>query len=439
MQDKDFDSLLKRKFEHQDLQQYQEGKWAALKDKLDAFDRKRNAQSKWVYALVIATLLLGNLAWLCYWLGNSSNRTSKPLEAVVKRDTLFQTIRVVRFDTIYRTIILENKFTGSDQPVNSGNTRPIGLSTKSSSSAFPPAITDALQISEIEREITSRQEIKDAGINPTTAASTAEAPILPAQSGNYKDMANVLSPLKTLKPESLPLNQRISTPLIPATNLISKEILQEQNPPQSEEPVEKKPSFHWQPMWVNGAQVLLFPGRLEGYVLHTGLQFERNLSNRIALGGSLRFGLAAAESSDITRLPSLDNTPPVQPGPAYTFDHWDVDFMPLIQYQIYGHLRIASLGKTRLMAGAGTQWISILPYHIDYQYFNPDRFEEKDVESEKNAETRWQGLNLLLQAERPLGNKAALGTRLNGMVPHRPLQTVLDQSLGLDFWLKFRL
>lgn len=437
MQDKDFDSLLKRKFEHQDLQEYQEGKWAALTDKLDAFDHKRNARSKLVYALVLATLLLGNLAWLFSWLGNSSNRTSKPLEAVVKRDTLFQTIHVVRYDTLYRTIILESKFTGPDQPVNFSNTRPI--STKSNSSAFPPAITDSLQISEIERETTSRQEIKDAGINPTMAASSTEAPILAAQSGNYKDKANVLSPLKSIKPESLPLNLGISNPLIPAANLISKDILQEQNPPQSEEPVEKKPSFHWQPMWVNGAQALFFPGRLEGYVLNTGLQLERNLSNRIALGGSLRFGLASAESSDISRLPSLDNTAPVQPGPSYTFDHWDVDFMPLVQYQLYGHLRIASLGKTRLMAGAGTQWISTLPYQIDYNYIHLDRFDEEDVEFEKNTETRWQGLNLLLQAERPLGKKVALGTRLNGIVPHRPLQTVLDQSLGLDFWLKFRL
>jgi hypothetical protein len=45
----------------------------------------------------------------------------------------------------------------------------------------------------------------------------------------------------------------------------------------------------------------------------------------------------------------------------------------------------------------------------------------------------------MLQAERPLGKKIAFGTRVNGLVPHRTLQTVLDQSLGLDFWLKFRL
>ena len=99
MQDKDFDSLLKRKFEHQDLQEYQDGKWAALTDKLDTFDHKRNARAKLIYALVLATLLLGNLAWLFNWLGNSSNRTPKPLESVVKRDTLFQTIHVVRYDT----------------------------------------------------------------------------------------------------------------------------------------------------------------------------------------------------------------------------------------------------------------------------------------------------------------------------------------------------
>ena len=264
-------------------------------------------------------------------------------------------------------------------------------------------------------------------------------PIAPVQIPDFKHKANVILPLKPLKPSPLLLDQGIITPPIPVTKVIPNTILQEQNQTQPEEPIQKKPSFQWQPMWVNGAQILFFPGRLEGYVLNTGLQLERNLSNRIALGGSLRFGLASAESSDISRLPSLDNTAPVQPGPSYTFDHWDVDFMPLVQYQLYGHLRIASLGKTRLMAGAGTQWISTLPYQIDYNYIHLDRFDEEDVEFEKNTETRWQGLNLLLQAERPLGKKVALGTRLNGIVPHRPLQTVLDQSLGLDFWLKFRL
>ena len=91
------------------------------------------------------------------------------------------------------------------------------------------------------------------------------------------------------------------------------------------------------------------------------------------------------------------------------------------------------------MAGIGSQWISTLPYSIEYLYINPDTFGEIDLESEKDMETRWQGLSPMLQAERPIGRKMALGARINGLVSLQPLQSVLDQHLGLDFWLKFTL
>ncbi len=439
MQDKDFDSLLRRKFEYQDLRAHQEEKWVDLTERLDAFHQQRRRRSMLLYAFGVAALLLGNLAWLFYWLGSSSPRTSSSPEPVVKRDTLFQTIHIVRYDTIYRTVMLENNISDPGQSVYFGDIQSPGLSSKPNFNKRSLATFESPQVSNGSRETTSVAAVNGAGSNPTLTGSNTNTPIPSVQAKTPAAVPNVLSPLKPLKPGLLPLDQRTFIPLIRATTLRSNDILQEQDQSPPEEPAERKSSFRWQPIWVNGAHLLVFPGSLEGYVVTSGLQMERNISNRIALGGSLRVGLASAESSDISRIPSLDHTAPAQPGPAYIFRHWDVDFMPLIQYQLYGHLRIASLGKTRLMAGAGTQWISTMPYNIEYQYVNMDTFDEVDLESEINMETRWQGLSLMLQAERPLGKKIAFGTRVNGLVPHRTLQTVLDQSLGLDFWLKFRL
>ena len=439
MQDKDFDSLLKRKFEYQDLPEHEDGKWASLTDRLDAFDRRRNVLSKLVYALVLSILLLGNVAWFFNWLGTSSDRASKTIEPVAKRDTILQTIHIVRYDTIYRTVIIENTFTSPVQSAKFGNIRLPDVPAKSDPAEIPATPSNTAQLSGSASAATSGDEIKDAGTNPQMAISGTDLPMLLVQSDNFREKGNILLPLEPLRPGPIPLDRHLVSLPIPAANMLSNKMPEEQSQPQDEEPVRIKPSFHWEPMWINGGQLLSFPGRLEGYILSSGFQLERNISNRIALGGSVRFGLASVESSDISSIPSLDNTAPTPPEPGYIFDYWDVDFMPLVQYQFYGHLQLASLGKIRWMAGAGTQWISTLPYSIDYQYFHPDLFDKEDLELEKSTETRWQGLNLLLQAERPLGNKIALGARVSGLIPQRPLQTVLDQSLGLDFWLRFRL
>ena len=440
MQDKDFDSLLKRKFEYEDLPEPQEGKWAALTNRLDAFDRKRNALSRLLYGLAIAILLLGNVAWFFNWQETSSDRASKTIEPVVKRDTILQTIQIVRYDTIYRTVIIENTFTNPVQSVKSGNIRRPDVPAKSQSYEKPASSSTVPQISGNDNEATSLGGTKAAEINYSTRTGSSDTPVPIIQPGNIKELKNIFLPLNPLKAGTIPLARHSITQSIPLpTNLTSNEILQDKTQSNLEEQVQKKSPFRWQPMWINSRQLLFFPGKLEGYVVSSGLQMERNISDRIALGASLRFGFASVESSDISRSPSLDNTAPTLPGPTYRFNHWDVDFMPLAQYQLYGHFRFASLGKTRLMAGTGALWISTSSYIIDYQYINQDFFSEKELEFKKTAETRWQGLNLLFQAERPLGKKVALGTRVSGLIPQRPLQTVLDQSLGLDFWLRFRL
>lgn len=440
MQDKDFDSLLKRKFEYQDLPEHEDGKWASLTDRLDAFDRRRNVLSKLVYALALSILLLGNVAWFFNWQGLYSTNTSRPLEPIVKRDTLLQTIHIVRYDTIYRTIITENKFTNPAQLLKPENIRLPNLPTNSQSYEIPASTSTVPQISGNDNEATSLGGIKDAEINYSTRTGSSDTPVPIIQPGNFKGLKNIFLPLNPLKARTIPFARHSITQSIPLPNiLMSNEILQEKTQSNLEEQVQKKSPFRWHPMWINSRQLLFFPGKLEGYVVSSGLQMERNISDRIALGASLRLGFASVESSDISRSPSLDNTAPTLPGPTYRFNHWDVDFMPLAQYQLYGHFRFASLGKTRLMAGSGALWISTSPYIIDYQYLNQDFFSEKELEFKKTAETRWQGLHLLLQAETPLSNKIAIGTRVSGLIPKRPLQTVLDQSLGLDFWLRFRL
>jgi len=189
---------------------------------------------------------------------------------------------------------------------------------------------------------------------------------------------------------------------------------------------------------VGGGSLLFFPGRLEGYILTSGIQVEKRIAEKFGFGGSLRFGIGSAESTEIGRIPSSNGNFPVKPGPEFEFVEWDVDFMPFFQYQLYANLEIASFEKITIMAGGGGQWITTLPYSIDYTFVNKDSFREIDQEFEKKLNSRWQGINVFLQAERPIGKRHALGSRISGLIPLEPLQSVLDRQWGADVWLKFK-
>ena len=99
MQDKDFDSLWKRKFTGINHEEPAHDKWGALSNQLDRFESRSRRIKNLIYGSVIGALLLGNFAW--WWHGNFSQNLSEP---IIIRDTIY----TVRFDTLYQTIAIEN-------------------------------------------------------------------------------------------------------------------------------------------------------------------------------------------------------------------------------------------------------------------------------------------------------------------------------------------
>ncbi len=461
MQDKDFDGLLKRKFEFLEGTPTPGKAWTELSAQLDTFDDRRRRMAKLLYALLVATLLLGHLAWVLNWLNADSEQSgsSNLQSTTLVQDTIVQTIHIVRYDTIYRTIVEENY---RIRPALSEN---ISMTPKSSSSLIS---TDSPSYSNIAPPKTAQTSAPEKNTDQIHLAensiqedtleltpipgnsdhSTAQSNIPPfgQQSENTSDTQNPLE--KTALPSSAAadsaelfiLEQDASDSAVDdSKSEQSSDKKTSKNASDAEQSTIRKQNAHWELLWISGYNSLLFPNKLEGFVLSSGLQIERNISSRLAVGASLRFGLASAESTDIDQLMTPGNDPSLNPPAGFVFSEWDADFVPLVNYHLYSHIKLANIGKTRLMAGAGIQWISTLPHTIDYLYSNPDNLNEFDLEVDKDWDTRWQGITLLLQAERPLSKRFALGMRASGLIPAQPPQSVLDQQLGLDLLLKFKL
>lgn len=461
MQDKDFDGLLKRKFEFLEGTPTPGKAWTELSAQLDAFDDQRRRKAKLGYALLLTVLLLGHLAWVLYWLGSGSEKpaTSSLQHTIYSQDTIVQTIPIVKYDTIYRTIIKENhqirpalyqnismapksspSLISTDSPSYSNIPPP-----KAAQTSAPEKNTDQIYLAENSiHEGTPELSLTPGNSNHYTAKSTIPSIVQhsPDTSGTQNIPEEAAYSLNTPADDSelFILEQNESdTAVYSSTPAQSSDKISSKNASDAKPTTTRKLDAHWELMWISGYNSLLFPNKLQGFVLSSGLQIERNISSRLAVGGSLRFGLVSAESTDIDQLIIPGNDPSLNPPTGFLFSEWDADFVPLVNYHLYTHFRLANMGKTRLMSGAGAQWVSTLPHTIDYLYFNPDNLNEFDLEVEKDWDTRWQGLTLFLQAERPLSKRFALGMRASGLIPAQPPQSVLDQQLGLDLWLKFKL
>lgn len=457
MQDKDFDALFKRKFEHLEGRPLHSKSWNALSSQLDAADDLRQRKVHLRYALLMAALLLGHLAWIIYWLEPGAFFTNAQINKnpVYIQDTIVRTINIVQYDTIYRTVIQEayrspEKLTQTAKTGLALNSKTIAKSSLDSNLLFLPINQVEIQVNN-PNENTAVEPVAPktspfaSSVSLSTDTAIENSSLLQAfpPTDSLTDLhAQPVEKAHTtladtnfdsfiLEQNSANIQQQMADTDIPAAFEASKN--------QYEQPAKRKPAYPLHSMWITGGNLLLFPGKLEGYIISSGLQIEKNLSNRLAIGGSLRLGAAYAESTDINRRFTIGSNPPENIPAEYEFAYWDVDFMPILNYNLYTHYRFATIGKTRIMAGAGSQWTSTLPHAMDYNYFNPDNFMEIDRETEEKVATGWLGINVLLQAERPLGKRMALGMRTSGLIPAQPPQTVLHNQLGLDFWLKFRI
>jgi hypothetical protein len=461
MQDKDFDALFKRKFEHLEGRPLHSKSWNDLSSQLDAADDLRRRKVHLRYTLLMAALLLGHLAWIIYWLGPSTFFTNAQINKnpVYIQDTIVRTIKIVQYDTIYRTVIQEafryesfapEKLTQTAKTGLALNSKTIAKSSLDSNSLFLPINQVEIQVNNPNEHTAVEPVAPKTSLFASSASLSTDTAIeksiqlqafpptdsltdiygLPVEKA-HTTLADTNLDSFILEQNSANIQQQMADTEIPAAFKASIN--------QYEQPAKRKPAYPLHYMWITGGNLLLFPGKLEGYIISSGLQIEKNLSNRLAIGGSLRLGAAYAESTDIDRRFTIGSNPPENIPAEFEFAYWDVDFMPILNYNLYTHYQIASIGKTRIMAGAGSQWTSTLPHTLDYNYLNPDNLDEIDRETEEKMETRFLGIHVLMQTERPLSKRMALGLRASGLIPAQPPQTVLHNQLGLDFWLKFRI
>lgn len=392
MDEKDFDKLFSEKMKAATATDFSDEDWQPLSQRLDTWQRRRwGLLPLWWLGALSGLLLLSNAIWWFTWRESNEHPTSllqqaiqvREKEPVALSDTIYHTVVVHQYDTIYRTLVLQpameaglaatnHEPEAANQPIkNEPLTRfdsPDAIGSVKKSSTQPDARNK--QASALADKANNPSD-RPSEVNYNPVVPSEGIPGITENGGeaiSAEEIVQMQAPVATLSP--LPMKhgkelrrlRRSPTPLPPLADW------------ETAKPKEKKP-FPLTPKsfrigagggWtLPGATVI---ASKSGTTI--GLKGEIGFSDRLSL--TLEGAFSNLKFQGYVYDESIGLPAPNPPGDDYDFKYFETHDAPKPIFQLTTAMRYQFSPAKKLSpffgVGFATQWHP--EYELEYEYTN---------------------------------------------------------------------
>lgn len=390
MDEQDFDKLFSEKMKAATVTDFSDEDWQPLSQRLDTWQRRRwGLLPLWWLGALSGLLLFSNAIWWFSWRESNEHLTSLLQQALQARekdpialsDTIYHTVVVHQYDTIYRTLVLRpaleaglaatpnERITGNQQIKNELLAR----------SEFPDAVGNVRKpATQPDARNKQAPALADKAINPSESPSEiSNNPVVPSESTSgmtenggepisAEEIVQMQAPVATLSPLPLKYTKELSRlrhspiPLPPLADW------------KTAKPKEKK-AFPLTPKsfsigagggWTLPAATVI--ASKSGTTI--GLKGEIGFSDRLSL--TLEGALSNLKFQGYVYDGSIGLPTPNPPGDDYIFKYFETHDAPKPMFQLTTAMRYQFTTAKKLSpffgVGFATQWHP--EYELEYEY-----------------------------------------------------------------------
>ena len=396
MEDKDFDKIFARKFGQATGEPYKEAGWSDLSGRMDAHERRRKRTIIPVIWPLFGLLATSNVFWWHQWqqakkqsAGVAQQEIRIPSDTLVRKTVIYDT--VYQYVTIIKQHIQEDNaamsaavFSGKNTPqtIAFENQKPVnepvldetsGNNTKSSISATAANLsdqkngTDKTAVPEAGHSISYRVPVQD-----TFGQTLATIP----ESGKQAAADTVFEQLLHTPPDI----KKVHTPLL----------------------MFARPRLGVQAGWSNP----MLTHKRSGTLFGAGLGADVAVARNIRLGADAQYWSGRLKADETDELTAVDIP---DPGSDYKLRYWETYKLPVVSYALHLKYYFPSKSAWVPWVGIGTQWATVLPFEIEFDYENQTSHYEVFLPGQTRAITHWQGLAAMAGVEKQWNTHFSFG------------------------------